>query len=173
MEFVPLTLGADERARKSAGEMPFIGEQAAGLRPINPPLRRRGGRRVLVPFERSQVRELDHPWQVVHALHVLGNARPVNESDVEPLGRQAGADPGMQLRLVKCRYSQWPITCQSGQGAEPAAVVSGSVIEDAYQALMAVGHSPVEARNRLDRVLTGGRTFESVEEILTEIYKQK
>jgi len=58
-------------------------------------------------------------------------------------------------------------------GPEPAAVVSGSVIEDAYQALMAVGHSPVEARNRLDRVLTGGRTFESVEEILTEIYKQK
>lgn len=59
------------------------------------------------------------------------------------------------------------------EGVEPEAVVSGSVIEDAYQALLTVGHSPMEARNRLDRVLTGGRTFESVEAILTEIYKQK
>jgi len=58
-------------------------------------------------------------------------------------------------------------------GAEPAAVVSGGVIEDAYQALMTVGHSPLDARHLLDRVLVGGRTFASVEEILTEIYKQK
>jgi len=36
---------------------------------------------------------------------------------------------------------------------------------------MSVGHSPVEARARLDKVLAGGRTFKSVEEILTEIYK--
>jgi Holliday junction DNA helicase RuvA len=55
---------------------------------------------------------------------------------------------------------------------QPAAVVSGGVVEDAYQALMALGHSPLEARNRLDRVLTGGRTFNSVEEILKEIYSK-
>ena len=38
---------------------------------------------------------------------------------------------------------------------------------------MSVGHSPLEARDRLDKVLAGGRTFKSVEEILMEIYKQK
>ena len=48
-----------------------------------------------------------------------------------------------------------------------------AVIEDAYQALLSVGHSPVEARNRLDRVLTGGRAYTSVQEILGEIYKQQ
>ena len=58
-------------------------------------------------------------------------------------------------------------------GDRPAVVVDGNLIEDAYQALLSVGHSPVEARNRLDRVLTGGRTFESVEAILLEVYKQK
>ena len=57
---------------------------------------------------------------------------------------------------------------------EPAAgVVDGNVLEDAYQALLSVGHSPVEARNRLDKVLAGGKTFTSVEEILLAIYKQK
>jgi Holliday junction DNA helicase RuvA len=55
--------------------------------------------------------------------------------------------------------------------AVPATVVDGNVIEDAYQALMSVGHSPVEARNRLDRVLASGKSYKSVEEILLEIYK--
>jgi Holliday junction DNA helicase RuvA len=59
---------------------------------------------------------------------------------------------------------------------EPQAVAStavdGQVIEDAYQALLSVGHSPMEARSRLDKALAGGRSFRTVEEILMEIYKQ-
>jgi Holliday junction DNA helicase RuvA len=60
-----------------------------------------------------------------------------------------------------------------GAGAAPATVVDGNLIEDAYQALMALGHSPSEARDRLDRALQGGRSYKSVEEIITEIYKGK
>jgi len=52
-------------------------------------------------------------------------------------------------------------------------VVDGNVIEDSYQALMSVGHSPVEARNRLDRALATGKAFKSVEEVLLEIYKSE
>jgi Holliday junction DNA helicase RuvA len=48
---------------------------------------------------------------------------------------------------------------------------AGQVIEDAYQALLSVGHNPTEARNRLDRALAGGKSFQSVEEVLLEIYK--
>ncbi len=59
----------------------------------------------------------------------------------------------------------------NGEVAPAAVVVSGNAVEDAYQALLSLGLSPVEARNRLDRVLTPGRTFNSVQEILTEIYK--
>jgi Holliday junction DNA helicase RuvA len=61
----------------------------------------------------------------------------------------------------------------AGSEAMPATVVNGNILEDAYQALMSVGHSPVEARNRLDKVLTGGRSFGTVEEILLEVYKLK
>src|SRR5262249_2217848 len=59
------------------------------------------------------------------------------------------------------------------QAAAAATVVDGNVLEDAYQALLGVGHSPIEARARLDRALVGGRSFKSSEEILLEIYKQK
>jgi Holliday junction DNA helicase RuvA len=58
-------------------------------------------------------------------------------------------------------------------GAAPAPAVDGDLIEDAYQALLSVGHSPMEARNRLDKVLTAGRKFASVEDILLEVYKQR
>jgi holliday junction DNA helicase RuvA len=60
-----------------------------------------------------------------------------------------------------------------GAPAAPATVVDGNVIEDAYQALMSLGHSPTEARDRLDRALKGGRSYQSVEDILTAIYTQK
>lgn len=57
--------------------------------------------------------------------------------------------------------------------AEAAAVMDGNVLEDAYQALMAVGHGPQEARARLDKVLLSGKTFSSVEEVLQEIYNTR
>jgi Holliday junction DNA helicase RuvA len=50
-------------------------------------------------------------------------------------------------------------------------VIDGNVMEDAYQALMSVGHSPQEARQRLDKALAAGKSFKSVEEVLLEIYK--
>lgn len=53
----------------------------------------------------------------------------------------------------------------------PAVTLDGNVIEDAYQALLSIGHSPIEARNRLDQVLSAGRSFQSAEEVLLEIYK--
>jgi Holliday junction DNA helicase RuvA len=60
-----------------------------------------------------------------------------------------------------------------GDGTAPAAsAVDGGLIEDAYQALLSVGHNPHEARERLDRALTGGKKFAAVEEILLAIYKQ-
>jgi Holliday junction DNA helicase RuvA len=66
-----------------------------------------------------------------------------------------------------------PLSADPADGAAtPAAAVDGNVLEDAYQALVSVGHSPVDARNRLDRVLATGRTFKSAEDVLVEIYKQ-
>jgi Holliday junction DNA helicase RuvA len=58
-------------------------------------------------------------------------------------------------------------------GATASANVDGNVLEDAYQALLSVGHSPPEARDRLDKALAGGAHYKSVEEILLAIYQQK
>jgi Holliday junction DNA helicase RuvA len=58
-------------------------------------------------------------------------------------------------------------------GAAPTAVVDGNMIEDAYQALLTLGLGPGEARDRLDKAFAGGRKFNSVEEVILEIYKTK
>jgi len=55
----------------------------------------------------------------------------------------------------------------------PTTGIDGNVIEDAYQALLSVGHSPSEARNRLDKALANGKAFKTVEEVLLEIYKSQ
>jgi Holliday junction DNA helicase RuvA len=63
----------------------------------------------------------------------------------------------------------------SADGADsptPPTVVDGNLLEDAYQALLSVGHNPADARDRLDKALAGGRSFKSVEDILMAIYKQ-
>jgi Holliday junction DNA helicase RuvA len=55
---------------------------------------------------------------------------------------------------------------------QPSATVDGNLMEDVYQALLSVGLSPAEARNKLDQVLTRGKSFQSVDEVLQEIYKR-
>jgi Holliday junction DNA helicase RuvA len=59
-------------------------------------------------------------------------------------------------------------------GADKPAVVgaNGSLIEDAYHALVNLGLSPLEARERLDKVLVGGATFGSVQDMIMAVFKQ-
>jgi Holliday junction DNA helicase RuvA len=76
------------------------------------------------------------------------------------------------LRRKVTKFALMTEPAANGERSEtPATVVDGQVLEDAYQALLSVGHSPVEARIRLDKVLVGGKTFKSVEEILLAIYQ--
>lgn len=49
----------------------------------------------------------------------------------------------------------------------------GSLVEDVYQALMGLGHTPVEARTRIDGLLSSGKKFTSLNEALTLIYANK
>jgi Holliday junction DNA helicase RuvA len=59
---------------------------------------------------------------------------------------------------------------------QPEAVVTGPdgrLIEDVYEALMGLGHNPLEARSRLDDLLTSGKTFRTLQVAITLIYGNK
>lgn len=63
--------------------------------------------------------------------------------------------------------------------AEPTApeamvtAADGRLIEDVYEALMGLGLNPVEARTKLDSLLTCGKPFSSLQEAITIIFAQK
>lgn len=56
--------------------------------------------------------------------------------------------------------------------SEPAAV-EGRLIEDVYEALMGLGLNPLEARTKLDALLTCGKPFQNLQDALTLIFSQK
>ncbi len=77
------------------------------------------------------------------------------------------------LRRKVTKFALMATPVMEGEaGATPTVVIDGNVLEDAYAALMTVGHSPVEARNMLDKVLAGGKKFASVEDIIQAIYER-
>ena len=43
--------------------------------------------------------------------------------------------------------------------------------KDAYEALVSLGHSAPDARQKIEQVTAAGRKFQSVEEILEAIYQ--
>lgn len=77
------------------------------------------------------------------------------------------------LRKKVTKFALMPAGRDGGEPSAPQTAMDGNLIEDAYQALLTVGHSPMDARNLLDKALAGAKSFKSAEYILLEIYKQK
>lgn len=67
-----------------------------------------------------------------------------------------------------------PGASENGEaGDKPLSVVHGNLVEDAYRSLLTLGMSPLEARNRLDKVLPTKKSWTSTQEILEGIFKTK
>ena len=53
-----------------------------------------------------------------------------------------------------------------------AATTDGTMFEDAYAALLTLGMSPVDARNRLDQVAASGKPLQTTEDVLNAIFRK-
>jgi Holliday junction DNA helicase RuvA len=76
------------------------------------------------------------------------------------------------LRRKVTKFALMPERGEGDGQPAPAAVIDGNLLEDAYQALVSVGHSPMEARNLLDRALASGRRYQSAEELIVDVYNR-
>ena len=111
--------------------------------------------------------------------------RPINEiadaiqrQDSKWLTSLPGVGPATADQVVatlrrKVTRFAFADTAAANGAAGPAATAAadGSLIEDAYRGLISVGLSPLEARERLE-VLVGGKTFDSVQEIIMAVFQQ-
>jgi holliday junction DNA helicase RuvA len=105
-------------------------------------------------------------------------ADAIQRQDAKWLTTLPGVGPSTADQIIatlRKKVTKFALMPETKAGAESAASVAanGNLFEDAYQALLTVGHSPMDARNLLDKALAHGKTFKSAEDILLEIYKQK
>jgi Holliday junction DNA helicase RuvA len=82
-------------------------------------------------------------------------AEPAGESSEEPKAKANGKKKASE----HVSPAQLP-----GSGAD------GRLIEDVYEALMGLGHTPLEARAKLDGLLSSGKPFKNLQDALTLIY---
>jgi len=76
------------------------------------------------------------------------------------------------LRRKVTKFALMPDKAAGDAKPAAATAVDGNVLEDAYQALLSVGHTPADARDRLDKALAGGKRYKSVDELLLAIYNK-
>jgi Holliday junction DNA helicase RuvA len=110
-------------------------------------------------------------------------ARTIQDQDVRMLATFPGIGEATAERIVaKLRRKVGKFTLivgaaesSKGEKAEAngaAENVEPDVIRDTYAALLSVGHSESQARQAIDRVLSGKRKYRSVADMIDAIYQQ-
>lgn len=56
---------------------------------------------------------------------------------------------------------------------QPESETELNVVEDAFRALVSVGHSELDARMKLDRALQTGKKFKTAQDILVAVYQEQ
>jgi Holliday junction DNA helicase RuvA len=83
-----------------------------------------------------------------------------------------GATGEKVVATLRRKVARFALMVERGRPALTA-VAEPNVVDDAFQALVQVGHSEADARRLLDRVAAQGQKFKSVEEILLAVYQQQ
>jgi Holliday junction DNA helicase RuvA len=109
-------------------------------------------------------------------------ARTIQDQDLKLLSTFPGIGEAMAERIVaKLRRKVGKFALIVGPQSTAAAatesngspeVAEPDVIRDTYSALLSVGHSESEARQAIDRVMTGKKKFKSVADMIEAIYLQ-
>lgn len=98
----------------------------------------------------------------------------IQRQDVKQLSTLPGIGASTAERVIaKLRRKVTKFALMAERPVPVEASVDANVVEDAFLALLSVGHSESDARNKLERVLAGGKTFKSPQDILLAIYQQE
>lgn len=100
-------------------------------------------------------------------------ATAIEEQDAKQLSTLPGIGPAMADRIIaklRRKMTKFALIVAADQPAEPE---KRDIVSEAYEALVALGHTPAGARQKLETVLDSGKKFKSVEDLLTEIYRQE
>lgn len=96
----------------------------------------------------------------------------IEEQDVKQLSALPGIGPAMAERIIaKLRRKMAKFALMVPRDLPPELEADRGVINDAYEALVSLGHSAPDARQKIEQATAGTRKFKSVEELLEEVYR--
>lgn len=101
----------------------------------------------------------------------------IEEQDAKGLSSLPGIGPATSERIIaKLRRKMPRFALMVGRGAAAGTGpedVTSSVARDAFDALLALGHSESDARQLIDEALESTKKFKDVESLLTAIYQKR
>lgn len=101
-------------------------------------------------------------------------ATAIEEQNVKELTALPGIGGATAERIVaKLRRKMAKFALMVARDVPPGQEAQSTVVQDAFDALIGLGHSSAEARQKLDVLLAGGKKFKTIEELLTELYQRE
>lgn len=101
-------------------------------------------------------------------------ATAIEDQDIKTLSTLPGVGPAVAERIVaKLRRKMARFALLIKSQMPDAGPLSRDVFSEGFEALMALGHSPGDAREKIDRASESGAKIKSVEELLQLIYAQQ
>lgn len=101
-------------------------------------------------------------------------AAAIEEQDVKFLSTLPGVGPAVAERIVaklRCKMARFALIPE--HALPDGTQIQPDVLTEGYQALVALGHSPVDARKKIERATESKGKFKSVEDLINEVYRQE
>lgn len=98
-------------------------------------------------------------------------AAAIEEQDIKQLSTLPGIGPAVAERIVaKLRRKMARFALMITDALPPEQAAGDNVFNEAFEALVALGHSTADARAKIDTILEGGKKFKTTEDVLSAVY---
>ncbi len=97
----------------------------------------------------------------------------IEERDVKMLSTLPGIGPAVAERIIaKLRRKMAKFALLVGKDLPDEQRADRDILQEGLEALVALGHSDADARQKIQQALASGKTFKTVEDLLLRIYQQ-
>ncbi|MFG0295516.1 MAG: Holliday junction branch migration protein RuvA [Maioricimonas sp. JB045] len=109
---------------------------------------------------------------MVRPVHEVAEA--IEEQDVKLLSTLPGIGPAVAERIIaKLRRKMAKFALLIERDLPPEGKTAKDVLNEGYEALLALGHTPAEAHQKIEPAAQSKGKFKNVEELIHQIYMQQ
>lgn len=116
---------------------------------------------------KKALRAMVHPVEEV--------AYAIKEQDAKFLATLPGVGPATAERIIaklRRKVAKFALYSPAAGDFGAAAPTEPGIMADAFQALLVLGHSEVEARKKIEKLTQTGQEFQTVQEVIDAIYSR-